>query len=168
MRTAHRGGVLLPVLLLTALTGCASGAQHGSSVAPPSVTSSAAVPACPVTLPNGNTPPGERAAPTHYGDGSLWVALWPGGVVHARPTDVSPDGAITMKFPWWRAIHGTLSIAGHRLDGSAPALWASIPDGYGDIGFQATAITFPTAGCWEVTGTVGASYLRFVTLVQRG
>jgi hypothetical protein len=168
MQTTHRRRSLLMVMLFTILTGCANGIPQASSVGTPSVPLPAAVSACPVTLPNGNSPPGERATSNYYGDGSLWVDLWPGGVVHARPTDVSPDGAITMKFPWWRAVQGALSIAGYRLDGSAPALWTNIPDGYGDSGFQATEIIFPTAGCWEVTGTVGAARLRFVTLVQRG
>jgi hypothetical protein len=42
---------------------------------------------------------------------------------------------------------------------------ANIPSGYGDSGFQATGIIFPTEGCWEVTGRVGEASLTFVTLV---
>ena len=54
---------------------------------------------------------------------------------------------------------------GRRLDGDAPALEASIPDGYGNTGFQATGLSFPTPGCWEVTGRVGEASLTFVTWV---
>ena len=42
---------------------------------------------------------------------------------------------------------------------------ASIPSGYGDRGFQPAGVTFPTEGCWEVTGKAGTSTLTFVTFV---
>jgi hypothetical protein len=34
-------------------------------------------------------------------------------------------------------------------------------------GFQATALIFPTQGCWEVAGQVGESTLIFVTRVVK-
>jgi len=43
----------------------------------------------------------------------------------------------------------------------ARPLQAEIPAGYGDPGLQPTALTFPTAGCWEITGRVGVSTLTF-------
>ncbi len=70
------------------------------------------------------------------------------------------------KFPWWRAVHGALTIQGRRLDASAPPLQAIIPEGYGDSGFQASGLIFPTEGCWEVTGKVADQELRFVVAVQ--
>jgi hypothetical protein len=57
-----------------------------------------------------------------------------------------------MKFWWWRGVDGELEITGRRLDANAPPMSASIPDGYGETGFQASALIFPTEGCWEVTG----------------
>ena len=72
-----------------------------------------------------------------------------------------------MKFPWVRGVRGKLTIQGKRLDAPAPPLRAHIPDGYGDTGFQATGIIFPSEGCWEVTGKVGDSSLTFVTRVVR-
>jgi hypothetical protein len=72
-----------------------------------------------------------------------------------------------MKFPWWRGVKGKLSISGKRLDSAAPPLRAAIPDGYGDSGFQATGLIFPTEGCWEVTGKVGEASLTFITRVVR-
>jgi len=48
-----------------------------------------------------------------------------------------------------------------------PPLRARIPDGYGDTGFQATALIFPTEGCWEVTGKVGEASRTFVTRVVK-
>jgi hypothetical protein len=78
---------------------------------------------------------------------------------------VLPDGSLSMKFPWWRGVRGQLTIEGRRLDASAPPFRARIPEGYGDTGVQATALIFPSAGCWEVTGKVDQARLTFVTLV---
>lgn len=71
--------------------------------------------------------------------------------------------------PLWRGPggRGSLTIAGRRLDAPAPPLTADIPNGYGDTGFQATAIIFSTAGCWEVTGKAGDASLTFVALVMK-
>jgi hypothetical protein len=38
---------------------------------------------------------------------------------------------------------------------------------YGDTGFQASQVIFPTEGCWQVTGTVGDSSVTFVTRVVK-
>jgi len=107
-------------------------------------------------------------APQSYGNGKLWVGgLWPDGVITAGPDFVDADGAVDMKFGWWRAVRGYLRITGRRLDAPAPPLRADIPGGYGSTGFQATGVIFPTEGCWEVTGRVGDSTLTFVTLVVK-
>jgi hypothetical protein len=60
-----------------------------------------------------------------------------------------------------------LKITGRRLDAPGPPLVASVPDGYGTAGFQASGVFFPTVGCWEITGSVGGSTLTFVTFVLR-
>jgi hypothetical protein len=72
-----------------------------------------------------------------------------------------------MKFGWWRGpdVHGALSIRGREV-GSALQARASVPDGYGDTGFQASGIYFPVPGCYEVTGAAGGTSLSFVTLVE--
>jgi hypothetical protein len=76
-----------------------------------------------------------------------------------------PDGSGRMKLAWDRLVPGKLTIEGRRLDGAAPPLGAWIPDGYGDIGGQSTALFFPTAGCWEVTGKVAGHSMTFVVRV---
>jgi hypothetical protein len=83
------------------------------------------------------------------------------------PDDVEADGSLSMKFPWWRGpeVRGALSIAGRERTRSLP-IRADIPDGYGDTGFQATGISFPVEGCYEITGTAGGAALTFVTLVE--
>jgi hypothetical protein len=135
-------------------------------------------PKCAVTLPNGSEPPGvfTHGGPSDnrgdnsnlYGNGKLWTTLSPNGTVEFRPGgpgSVDPDGSLGMKFPWWRGVRGKLIIEGKRLDRASPPLRAHIPEGYGDTGFQSTALIFPTAGCWEVTGRVGDASLTFVTRV---
>jgi hypothetical protein len=75
------------------------------------------------------------------------------------------DGSLGMKFGWRRGVSGQLKIEGHRLDAVAPPLRSEVPSGYGDRGFQATYVIFPTAGCWEVTGRVGNAHVTFITKV---
>jgi hypothetical protein len=125
------------------------------------------LPACPVTAPNGNTPPGETPAPEYHGNGALFTVLWPEGNIVMGPQNVEPDGSLSMKFVWWRGVKGLLTIEGRRLDAEAPPLRADIPDGYGDSGIQSSALIFPTEGCWEVTGRVGDATLTFVTRVTK-
>lgn len=81
---------------------------------------------------------------------------------------VQPDGSLSMKWSWWRAANGQLTIEGRRLDDiNAPPPGAVIPGGYGDTGFQPGGLIFPTEGCWEVTGRVGNSTLTFVVYVAK-
>jgi hypothetical protein len=117
---------------------------------------------CPITHPNGSTPPGPTFGAAFEGNGAIWVGLWKWNVIAWQP---DPDGSIGIKFGWWRAVQGKLRIEGRRMDGAAPPLAAQIPDGYGDSGFQSSEIIFPTPGCWKVTGSVGNASLTFVTLV---
>ena len=126
-----------------------------------------APPDCPVTSPNGRTPVNEMPAPfSHHGNDALITALWPNGVVVIEPSMVMSDGTLGMKWPWWREVVGPLAIEGERIDASAPLLGSQIPDGYGDSGFQASGLLFPTEGCWQVTGRVGEESLTFVTWVM--
>lgn len=102
------------------------------------------------------------------GNDDLWVGgLGPGGVLPADERMVEEDGSIGWKLGWWRYVRGSLEITGRRLDGGAPPLRASVPDGYGSTGFQAAGVYFPTDGCWEVTGRVGEASLTFVVFVVR-
>jgi hypothetical protein len=126
---------------------------------------------CPVTKP-GKAPSeiGDRmfGGGSAVGNGDLWVGgLGPDGVIPADARFVESDGSIGWKFGWWRIAPGKLAISGSRLDAVAPPLRASVPDGYGQQGFQASGVYFPTGGCWEVTGAVGDSELTFVAFVIR-
>jgi hypothetical protein len=123
---------------------------------------------CPVTSPNGSAPPGETPNAAHHGNGDLWTALWQDETVIFEPEGPGirdADGSLRMKWPFWRAVVGDLQVHGRRLDEHAPAMRPMILDGYGDTGFQATVLIFPTPGCWEVTAQVGTASLAFVTRV---
>lgn len=130
------------------------------------------VAACPVTLPIGVAPDGQdrpfASSALAFGNSHLWVVpLQEDGVIRADSRAVESDGSISTKFLWWRTTPGTLTISGRRLDAPAPPLRVSVPDGYGTEGFQASGVSFPTDGCWEVKGAVGGVELRFVTFVLR-
>lgn len=129
------------------------------------------VTACPVTIPNGSTPPGESPSDLHHGNGELFVALWPEGKVKFEPGgpgEIREDGSLAMKFPWWRGdgIVDQLEITGRNNDGEGSLIEALIPDGYGDTGFQSTAIVFPSEGCWEITGRAGDGELTVIVRTE--
>jgi hypothetical protein len=124
---------------------------------------------CDPTRPNGDTPPGEESSAGHHGNGRLYTALWLSGEILADPSYVEADGSIGMKFPWWRAAGvgaaGDLQITGHEISTQMP-IKAAIPEAYGQR-FQATGVTFPAEGCYEITGRSGDAQLTFVTKVKK-
>jgi len=88
-----------------------------------------------------------------YGNDVLWVNIHSQGAKRSE------------KFAWERLGRGSLTITALRVDAQAPPATAHIPNGYGDTGFQASGIDFPSAGCWEVVGTLAGKQLRFVVRV---
>lgn len=131
---------------------------------------------CSVTAPNGVVAGASERRESSHGNTLLSVGpfgLWPNGTVVFRPGGpgfVTQDGSLGMKFGWTRGVRGKLRVTGHRLDGDAPPLRLEANDGYGDIGFQASYLIFPTPGCWEVTAQVGEhedSKITFVTKVVK-
>jgi len=143
-------------------------AGETEGVAQSQTSSKAKQPECEVTIPNESQ--NSKSHGGNYGNGKLWTSLNPDGTVVFRPGGpgfLLPDGSLSMKFPWWRGVVGKLRVRGRRLDAAAPPLRSSISEGYGETGFQATALIFPTEGCWEVTGEVGKASLTFVTRVVR-
>lgn len=125
---------------------------------------------CPVTLANGQTPPGEQPSPYHHGDGQLFTVLWPQGVIdlnEVNPESLAEDGSISIKFPWWRGegVNGPLIIEGELVGPGNGSLSAIIPEGYGETGFQASGLIFSQPGCWKVVGRAGQAELEFITQV---
>jgi hypothetical protein len=128
-----------------------------SGVAAPHAQTASAL-SCDVTPMN---PPFSNASLTVFGPDANGETVFRAG----GPGFVTSDGALGMKFGWQRHLRGTLTVEGRRIDGAAAALRSEVNPGYGDIGFQASYLIFPTPGCWEVTGRVGDASLTFITRV---
>jgi hypothetical protein len=123
---------------------------------------------CAVTVPNGDVPPG---APASFHGNRLLAASVPGVITQD-----------SMKFMWFGAgvPPQPLSIFGRNLEmGLTPmsvlrvhdAFTTSVNEGYVEgmprgTRFWSSSVTFPTEGCWEVTGRVGRVRLSLVVLVQ--
>jgi hypothetical protein len=126
---------------------------------------------CPVTVPG-------RASSSgfNYGNSRLRTVIWPHGhlIAGVLPNGgvfatINRDGSITAKLGWLRGIPGRLTIKGRRIDGRSPPLRARVPStrSYGPTGFIPTFVTFPTAGCWRVTGDQGSAHITFVVKVSK-
>lgn len=164
-------------LLVLVGAGCA---DRGQPSGPATLRPSASVTFhCPVTIPNGQAPPGETESPSDFGNGQLWTLLPVDGklvVTTTRPPppgttfgDLNPDGFIATKFPWWggQSAGQRLRITGNRLDREAKPLQATIAPGFTHAPhFWATTIALPGEGCWKVTGTAGTERLRFIVQVK--
>ena len=162
------------VVVLVVLEACTASGSPSSSRSPsPSPGGSRGSPlplaealrACPVTAPNGSSPPGIRDA-GFFGGGGLWTVLWPHGLVVVPPDDIGRDGRLGMKFPWWRGpgVRGFLRITGAETGSGLPV--TARTEGYGRTGFNASGIYFPGEGCYRVTGRAGQAEITFVTLVR--
>jgi hypothetical protein len=66
---------------------------------------------------------------------------------------------------WMRPANTELAIVARRLDGDAPKMTVGPAEPF-QTAYIATPLTFPAAGCWEVTATAGSSMLTFVTKVR--
>jgi hypothetical protein len=93
-------------------------------------------------------------------DRTIW-ATWGTGRMKAARKDNKGN-----KVLWIRPAGTRLVVSGRRLDAPAPALKATLPCCY-PTGFQASGLTFPTEGCWQIEAEAGASKLTFVTRVAR-
>jgi hypothetical protein len=133
---------------------------------------------CAMSIPNGLAPPG---APTsggfaaEFGNGRLATQA-DGVITPAREA----DGSLSWKFAWWgtREPRQPLAIRGRRLDPLTPLMTirvherfvAHANEGYVESApvprFWSSSVTFPTEGCWQVTGIVGSVRLSLVVLVQ--
>lgn len=185
-KTAAR--IAVSVLIASTLAGCVGGRSGTPTPAVPSSATTrpsrpvtlADAKRCPVTLPSRIGPKGVSPDDffgwgASYGNGRLWVGgLWPRGVIDAGPDFVEKDGAVRMKFGWWRAVAGALTITGRRLDAPAAPARADVSEDQpapgaqpSGRGFVPSAVHFPTEGCWEVTGKVGVTALTFVTFVVK-
>jgi hypothetical protein len=157
------GGALVIAALAWSSWPTRADLAGGGRAAPSWVTS------CPVSRPNGGHPAGQAPDRWYHGRGGLWTILWPRGMAPIPSGNVQRNGWLYLKVPWWRGpgSEGKVRIHGRRLDKSAPVLRADVPVGYGNSGFQASAILFPTVGCWQITGRAGRGSLTMVERVVK-
>jgi hypothetical protein len=158
--------------IVVAAAAIAGIAVHGRAAADPP-------PSCPVTIPPKAKPMGGGFSASHfnYGNRRLRAQLnWPRGTLAAGILPdggaralVNKDGSIYVKVGWWRGVRGQLKIWGRRLDAPAPRLRADpgLVASYGHDGFVPSMITFPTVGCWRVTGGVKDARLSFFVRVTK-
>lgn len=98
-----------------------------------------------------------------FGSSDLWVSLPPDGILPTIVSEEDPDQFRT-KFAWWRVSPGDLAVETRR-PGADHAIEGSVPDGYGETGFNPSGLIFDGEGCWEVTGRVSEASLSFVVWV---
>ena len=68
----------------------------------------------------------------------------------------------------WERPGSIVSVSGKLLDGDAKAAGAPTitgPQGYEGMDYQASGVTFPAPGCWEVEARAESSVLDFVVYV---
>jgi hypothetical protein len=137
--------------------------------------------ACHVTHPNGRTPPGGNPSESFHGKHGLWTVLPLDGalrITSTRPVppgeyfgQISDDGALSTKFPWWgsKSAAAKLTIHGTHIDGRARPLRVTVGQGASANSphFWPTRLRFARPGCWRVTGKSGHARLTFTLAVSR-
>lgn len=154
--------LLLSVLLSTAIGLAALYSRSKIFIPPPETLQTTLLPtwsdSCPVTPTTTASPPSSTAASFAQNwykspDGQIWAS---------KPLRWMASGN---KVLWGKPIGSELQASVHRLDGAAPPIQADVSCCYADFGYQASAIYFPTAGCWEIEGRVAGSVFHFVVKV---
>jgi len=161
------------LLISVLLTGCL-GIETKMTAAPPQPPTAAAVVSgkagdCPVTEPAWVKPPDDAAVQSSPGygyyylnaDRSIWASAWWTGE-EDYPLRAGEEGN---KMGWFRPEGAELEITGKRIDAQSPPLEAHIPCCY-PTRFQATGLSFPEPGCWEVTAKAADRVLSFVVTVE--
>lgn len=123
---------------------------------------------CPITEPDWALHPEDSAvqdAPVHgyyfvNEDRSMWASAW-----WTKQEENYLRGGEDIKVGWFRPAGAALEITGQRLDSQAAPLESEVPCCY-PTRFQATGLSFPTEGCWEVTARADDRELSFVVWVE--
>jgi len=122
---------------------------------------------CPVTVPNGSTPPNERPGAGWHGNGAIWVGLPIDGAFSLPPEDPDAVNPPAEKIVWFRGDRNAeLHIHGHSLDDPLLKVLVERPDGYESF-VQVSAVTFPGNGCWALHATTLNDTLTVIVLVNR-
>ena len=135
--------------------------------------------ACETTRPT-DIRPDDRVSPfsqseSVYFEDGIWVSIPADGVLELAADQTIAFGTLqgwrTETFTWLRdeGVEGFVLVSGERLDEEStlsPQTPLSPQRQYVQVGYVKTAIAFPSAGCWEVTGTVGPHAITWVMDVR--
>jgi hypothetical protein len=162
---------LLPLLCLLFLPHASLTQQESGTAKPASVPDT-----CSVTkfsdkpfVPPYPYPAKLRLGVSWFGSDGLWII------------PPSPNGEIQglrEKMGWWRQGYDwrteptpKLKVTGRRLDSQAPPVAVDGPDAVGVSGpprnYMMVGLTFPTPGCWEITGHDENDELTFIVWVTK-
>jgi hypothetical protein len=101
-----------------------------------------------------------------YGNDFLSTLLPVNGILVAR---LDPDGTLFQKLGWVprSGFDGELFVRGERLDAPGQMRVITVRRGYASngTGSWATAVDFPSEGCWRITGRVRDISLSYVVKV---
>jgi hypothetical protein len=107
-----------------------------------------------------------------YGNGLLSTRLPRDGILAGRG---AADGSISWKFSWSPRgidpLDGEPTVQGQRLDAPSPPMRVlAVRWGYSSTGRGrwATAVVFPSEGCWRMTARMRDVSLTFALRVVRG
>jgi hypothetical protein len=102
-----------------------------------------------------------------YGNGLLSTAQL--GTIRGQ---LQPDGSLFQKLGWTPSgFTGTLTVRGERLDAPSPPMRVlGVHWGHSSSGGSgwASAVLFPSEGCWRISGRVGDVSLTYVVRVVAG
>lgn len=134
---------------------------------------------CPITAPSDVQPAANEtpfaADQSIWYENGIWVTLPPDGVLELSPHDEVAVGKLrgwrSTTLTWMRAdgVEGYVIVSGKRLDAPSnrsPQSPLSPERQYVQLGAVRTGIAFPSAGCWQVTGTVGENAITWVVDVR--
>jgi hypothetical protein len=157
---------MLRWVVFAILTLAACGPLGGSPASPNLTSRTASAPSgpagCPITAPvTDERPKNSNTASFSRGwyvsaDRLLWASA-------SGPFYVGENKVL------WERPGSVVSITGKLLDGDAKAAGVPTitgPQGYEGFDYQASGVTFPIAGCWEVEARAESSVLDFVLYVN--
>ena len=143
--------------------------------APAAAVATGSIEDCPITDPFIATRPIPRNEwRDAFAAGGAWFmstpkSTWTVGVLDdqlwfdAQPGYWTGDGR-SQKALWLKPVGSTLEVTGRRLDGDGFLTSDVSGDYLGD--FQASGLTFSSAGCWEVEARAGDARLHFIIWVN--
>ena len=117
---------------------------------------------CPVSASVQDRPPDDPHADSFASPRAIWYAN-PQRTMWAWWWGKTYTGAY--KVLWVRPAGAKLTVTGHRLDAVAPLVTADVPEGY-PWTFQASGVSFPTPGCWQVDAGARGETITFVVKIS--